>query len=100
MKREFSLATAEFEERLEKLNYALRKENDSRVHRALTIERAEAMGAMAKLTVEKRKEFASFQEEQGIDAAGRIEDLSRDWWNDEEVDAIPNLKSSPTFARD
>ena len=100
MKRKYSLATADFEKKMEELNYALRKEKDSRVHRALTSERAEAIEAMAKLTAQKNKELADFQKEQGVDASGRCEELSGDWWNDEELDAIPTLKSSPTFARD
>ena len=100
MKREYSLAVIEFEERLEKLDYALVKEKDTRVHRALTIERAEVIEAMAKLTMEKRKDFANFQREQGMNASGRIEELSRDWWNDEEVDTTATLTSSPTFAQD
>ena len=100
MERGYSLATAEFEEKIEKLNYALRREKDTRVHRTLTLERAGVIEAMAKLRVEKRKEFAEFQREQGIDASGRIEDLSQDWWNDEEADATAHLKSSPSFARD
>ena len=88
MKREYSLAVAELEEKLEKLNYALRKERDTRVHRALTIRRAEVIEAMAKLTVEKRKELANFQKEQGMDAPGRTEDLSQNWWNDDEENAV------------
>ena len=100
MKREYSLATAEFEEKIGKLDYALKREKDTRILCALRLERAEAIEAMAKLTVQKSKEFANFQKEQGMDASGRVEELSRDWWNDEEVDAISPLKSSPTFARD
>ena len=100
MKQEYSLAIAEFEEGLEKLNYALRKERDTRVHRALSIRRAELIEAMAKLTVETRKELEDFQREQGMYASGRIENLSQDWWNDEEVDAITTQKPSLTLARD
>ena len=100
MKREFSLAVAAFENHLEKLDDTLRKEKDTRLHRALTIVRAEAIEDMAKLMEEQRKEFASFQKKEGMNASGRVEKLPHDWWNDEEVDATATLKSCPTFARD
>ena len=100
MKREYSLAVAEFEKYLEKLNDALMKEKDTRLHRALTIVRAEAIEALAKVTEEQREELEIFRKEEGMDASGRVEELSHDWWNDEEVDATAALKSSPTLARD
>lgn len=100
MKREYSLAVAGFENFLEKLNDTLMKEKDTRLHRALTLVRAEAIEDMAKLMEEQQEELAKFQKEEGTNASGRVEELSHDWWNDEEVDASATLKPSHTFARD
>ena len=91
---EHNLAITEFEERIQTLNQATRKEKDIRVHCAMMSERARLMNAMADFTQKKNEELADFQKEQGRNAPGRAVDLAHDWWNDEEADPVQTLNST------
>lgn len=100
MIHERDLTTSEFNEKIQRLNRALSKEKDTRVHRAIIFERTGILKAKADFLARKSIELREFQREQGRDAPGRAEDLRHDWWNDEDAGPVQAVRSSRGWGED